>query len=217
MKFRVSKTMRKVLNQKFFNRPTATVAKELLGKFLVRRHRHYSLIRANGRVVEKYKTVALMITETEAYDGFKDKASHAHRGETARNKIMFGEAGHIYVYFTYGMHWMLNIVTGKKGYPAAVLIRGLKHSSAMFARSTLLWRADLGELNGPAKLTKALKIDKRLNGKPLSKKSGLWIENRGVRVVPKDILQTRRVGVSYAGEWADKKLRFVLKEKKKIT
>src|SRR3989344_8777993 len=99
-----------VLPQSFFNRPTVVVAQELLGKFLVRR-------------VGK-REVAAMIIETEAYDGFKDKASHAHWGQTARNSIMFGKPGHIYAYFTYGMHWMLNIVTGEKGYPAAGLIRG---------------------------------------------------------------------------------------------
>ncbi|PIY95650.1 3-methyladenine DNA glycosylase, partial [Candidatus Jorgensenbacteria bacterium CG_4_10_14_0_8_um_filter_39_13] len=93
--------MRKILSQSFFNRPALTVAKELMGKYLVRRYRG--------------KLVSAMITEVEAYDGFKDKASHAFRGMTDRNKIMFGPAGFWYVYFTYGMHWMLNIVTGKKG------------------------------------------------------------------------------------------------------
>ncbi|TSC68105.1 MAG: DNA-3-methyladenine glycosylase, partial [Parcubacteria group bacterium Gr01-1014_72] len=90
--------MGRVLPQKFFNRPTLTVALSLIGCVLVRRR---------GK-----RVVRMTITEVEAYDGFKDKASHAHRGETRRNAPMFGEAGSWYVYFTYGMHWMLNIVTG---------------------------------------------------------------------------------------------------------
>ena len=101
----------KVLNKNFFNRPTLIVAKDLLGKYLIRR--------LNGKIKR------FMITEVEAYDGFKDKASHASRGKTVRNAPMFGEAGVWYVYFTYGMHYMLNIVTGKKDYPAAILIRGV--------------------------------------------------------------------------------------------
>ena len=170
-----------MLRRRFFVQPTLTVARELLGKFLVRRI---------GR-----KEIALMITETEAYDGFDDKASHASRGQTARNTPMFGEAGTIYVYFTYGMHWMLNIVCGKEKYPAAVLIRGVE------------------SINGPARLTKALKIDKRLNNKELSKKNRLWIEGRGVTIDSSDIKRTPRIGVAYAGKWAKKPWRFVLKAK----
>ncbi len=184
--------MKKILNHKFFNRPTAIVARELLGKYLV--HRHYSLIRTNKKIVKKCKDVAVVITEMEAYDGFKDKASQAFRGKTEHNKIMFGEAGTIYVYFTYGMHWMLNIVTGPKDYPAAVLIRGA------------------GEYDGPAKLTKALKIDKRLNNKTLGKKTGLWIEERGMKILPRQIKKATRVGIRYAAEWANKKYRFILKK-----
>ena len=172
--------LHKPLGQSFFDRPTVTVAEELLGKFLVRK--------SGG------KMVALMITETEAYDGFDDKASHASRGKTPRNTPMFGKPGTIYVYFTYGMHWMLNIVCGKEEYPAAVLIRGVEG------------------ISGPARLTKALRIDKRLNTLPLSKKSGLWIEDRGMGVSKKDILTTPRIGVRYAEEWMHKPWRFVLKK-----
>ena len=144
-----------------------------------------------------------MITEVEVYDGFTDKASHATRGRTARNSIMFGPAGHWYIYFTYGMHWMLNIVTRERDYPAAVLIR---------AASAL---NNFGEpkevISGPAKLTKFLKIDKRLNGLPASKQSGFWIEDRGI-IIPNfkfTIRSGSRVGVSYAGQyWAKRKWRF---------
>ena len=172
--------MRKILRTSFFNRSTVIVAEDLLGKFLVRK-------------IEG-KEYALMITETEAYDGWKDKASHAHRGQTPRNTPMFGAAGHWYVYFTYGMHFMLNIVTEEKNYPAAVLIRGA------------------GEWNGPGKLTKALKIDKKLNGKVASRENALWIEDRGIVMKEEEIKQMPRIGISYAGPvWARKKYRFVLR------
>lgn len=172
--------MRKVVKLHFFDRPTLTVARELLGKYLVRR--------------VGSKTIALMITEVEAYDGFKDRASHARSGKTARNAPMYKEAGTIYVYFTYGMHWMLNIVCGKEEYPAAVLIRAA------------------GDIVGPARLTKFLSIDKSLNGLSLGKEAGLWVEDRGVAVRPRDIARTPRIGIDHAGEeWAGKLWRFLLK------
>ncbi|MBI2450541.1 MAG: DNA-3-methyladenine glycosylase [Candidatus Nealsonbacteria bacterium] len=168
------------LAKAFFIRPTLTVAKELLGKYLVRR---------NGG-----KSISLMITEVEAYIGLKDKACHASCGKTERNKIMFEEGGRWYVYFTYGMHWMLNIVTGFKEYPAAVLIRGTD------------------KVSGPARLTKYLKIDKRLNGLLADKKSGLWVEDRGCKIKSSEILKTPRIGVDYAGSvWAKKLWRFYIK------
>jgi DNA-3-methyladenine glycosylase len=133
------------IKSKFFERSAVKVARELIGCFLVRKLK-------NGKMER------LKIVETEAYEGHSDKASHASRGETARNKVMFGEPGVWYIYFTYGMHYMLNIVCGPKGHPAAVLIRGVKGAI------------------GPARLTKKLNIDKKFNGQPASKKTGLWIE-----------------------------------------
>ncbi|RJQ28563.1 DNA-3-methyladenine glycosylase [Candidatus Parcubacteria bacterium] len=174
--------MKRVLTQKFFNRPTLQVAKGLLGKSLIRR--------ARGR------TIAVLISEVEAYDGPHDKASHAHRGRTPRNEVVFGEAGRWYVYFTYGMHWMLNIVTGPKGYPAAILIRCAIHEGK--------------PIFGPARLTKYLKIDKRLNGKSANKNSGLWIEDRGVKIKPSQVRRGKRIGVDYAGEWSKKLYNFSL-------
>ena len=174
--------MKRILTQKFFNRPTLTVAKDLLGKFLVRRL--------------GTRKIAVMITEVEAYDGPRDKASHAHRGKTTRNSLMFEEGGRWYVYFTYGMHWMLNIVTGQKDYPAAVLIRAATHNGKL--------------INGPARFTKYLKIDKRLNGKPANRQSGLWIESRGVKIKPSQIKRGKRIGVDYAGAWAKKPYNFVI-------
>ncbi|MBC7836488.1 DNA-3-methyladenine glycosylase [Acetobacteraceae bacterium] len=195
--------MKNILGEDFFDRPTLLVARDLLGKFLVRK--------ISG------KEIALMITETEAYDGFKDLASHARRGKTPRNLPMYGKAGRIYVYFTYGMHWMLNLTCGKEEYPAAVLIRGagLKPGDTRFARSISLKEIDLGEIVGPARLTKALVIDKSLNTKILSKKSGLWVEDRGIHISSKEIERTGRIGVDYSGEWAKKPWRFVLKRDKK--
>jgi DNA-3-methyladenine glycosylase len=161
----------------FYARGAITVAKDLLGKVLVRR--------VNGR------QLTAVIHETEAYIGPHDLACHASKGRTARTEVMFGPAGYWYVYFIDGIHWMLNVVTGDVDHPAAVLIRGA------------------GEWTGPARLTKALAIDKRLNGLPAALASGLWIEDRGVRIPRGRIQRTPRIGVDYAGDWAHKPYRFV--------
>lgn len=170
----------KILTKIFFERPTLIVAKDLLGKYLVRKI---------GKKITKYA-----IVEVEVYDGFKDKASHASRGKTLRNAPMFGEAGIWYVYFTYGMHYMLNIVTGPKNYPATVLIRGIEG------------------INGPGRVTKQLKIDKKFNNKTASPKTGLWIENNSkFRNSKLEIRNYPRIGINYAGPvWSKKPLRFVL-------
>ena len=156
------------------------MARDLLGKYLVRRIRK--------------RTLAYKITETEAYEGPRDKASHASRGKTPRNEVMFGEAGRFYVYFVYGFHYMLNIVTDKKDYPSAVLIRGVEG------------------ISGPGRITKKLKITKKFNGEYASPKNGLWFENRGLKIAAKNIKKTPRIGVAYAGPaWSKKLYRFVLK------
>ena len=171
---------RKVIGKDFFRRDTRAVARELLGKFLVRK--------AYG------EEIAAMITETEAYDGPKDKASHAHRGRTARNAPMFGSAGVWYVYLCYGMHNMLNIVTGEKKYPAAVLIRGVE-----------------GAL-GPGRVTKMFRIGREYNCAEAHPKTGLWIEDRGVKIRKGEIAAAPRVGVAYAGPvWSKKHYRFFIK------
>ena len=114
---------------------------------------------------------------------------------------MFEEAGTIYVYFTYGMHWMLNVVTGERGYPAAVLIRAGRYNKN--GKPVLV--------NGPARLTKFMKIDKRLNALPVSVKTGLWLEDGGVKISKKEIKKGPRVGVDSAGPvWAKKHYRFYL-------
>jgi DNA-3-methyladenine glycosylase len=125
-------------------------------------------------------------------------ASHARRGMTPRTTIMFGESGYFYIYFTYGMHWMVNIVTGAKGYPAAILIRaGIQDDGTI--------------IKGPARLTKNLKIDKTQNGKLAVKANGLWFEDRGVDLKDYKIIKSKRVGVDYAGDiWANKLYNFKL-------
>lgn len=135
-----------------------------------------------------------MITETEGYDGLEDLASHASKGRTARTDVMFGEPGVWYVYFIYGMYDMLNIVTGAKEYPAAVLIRGVEG------------------LSGPGKLTRALKITRGLNMKAATPANGLWLEDKCDEVPPHRIERTARIGVEYAGKWAKKPWRFVMKK-----
>lgn len=168
----------------FFNRPTLTVARELLGKRLKRRIRN--------------KTVSGIITETEAYDGPDDLASHASRGRTPRTEVMFGEAGTIYVYLVYGVHWCLNLVTGAVGYPAAVLIRGIV-IDGIPPQTT----------NGPGKICRVLKISGVLNAQPLSRATGLWIEDVGTVVPAHQIKKTPRIGVDYAGAYRRKPWRLV--------
>lgn len=132
-----------------------------------------------------------MITETEAYDGFEDLASHAAKGRTNRTEVMYGEPGRWYVYLIYGMYDMLNIVTGPVDYPSAVLIRGVSG------------------IDGPGKLTRSLRISRAQNAMPAKKESGLWIEARGIVITPSEIQTTPRIGVAYAKEWAEKPWRFV--------
>ena len=169
----------KLLRTAFFDRPADRVARDLLGAWLVVRG-------ADGRI-ERH-----VVFETEAYLGGHDLACHGSRGLTRRNATMFGPAGRWYVYLCYGMHWMLNIVTGREGVPAAVLIRGV------------------GEHVGPGRLTKALGIDRSFDGRPANRRAGLWLEAGGVAVPRRLVERTPRIGVAYAGEWAEKPLRFVV-------
>lgn len=155
-----------ILGPEFFDRPSPETARDLIGKFIVRRRRG--------------KEVALMITETEAYADGRDLASHARFGRTTRNAPMFGPPGVWYVYFTYGIHWMANIVTEAEGSPSAVLIRGV------------------GNLTGPARLTKFLKIEGALSGRPAVPAAGLWIEDRGVAIPRGKIKKGPRIGIDYA-------------------
>lgn len=170
------------LDRAFFDRPTLTVARALVGCVLVHEVRGR---RRAGRIVE-----------TEAYDGFRDAASHAHRGRTARNAPMFGPPGHAYVYLIYGMHNCLNLVTREEGYPAAVLIRALEPEAPR-----------LGPCHGPGRLTRALKIDRRHDGLDIAGDGRLRVEPRPIPV--RRVMRTPRIGVDYAGPWADKPWRFI--------
>ncbi len=185
--------MATILGPDFFNRKTETVAKELLGKFLVR------TIGGKASSAKGYggpREIAAMIMETEAYLGPHDLASHASKGRTQRTEVMFGHPGHFYVYLIYGIYEMLNIVTREHGYPAGVLIRGV-----IIENGT--------HLNGPGKVTRYLHIDRTLNAKPAVKETGLWVEDRGI--ITGRIKKLPRVGVAYAGPlWSVKKLRFLL-------
>ena len=209
-----------ILPQSFYNRPTLQVAQDLLGCFLIRKNKYFE-----GDIPEcRLQNLHFKIVETEAYNGPNDLASHASRGRTNRNEAMFGKPGTIYVYFTYGMHYMLNIVTEKKDYPAAVLIRAVEpatYNSQLITRNSL-------KTNGPAKLTKHLKINKIFNGLRIyTKKHGLWIESppalklcgasHGKNLKPSQIVKTTRVGVDYADKYKDKKWRFYIKNNKFIS
>jgi DNA-3-methyladenine glycosylase len=154
--------------------------------------------------------IAGIITETEAYDGEMDMACHAHVGKTQRNKVMFGPSGHAYIYFTYGMHWLLNCVTGIEGYPAAVLIRAIFPTENIGEITKRRFPAKEKDwCNGPAKLTQALSIEKQLNGVNLcSKKSLLYIEQ--AETIPnKCIIASPRIGINSVPEpWRSKPWRF---------
>ncbi|MBN2096747.1 DNA-3-methyladenine glycosylase [Candidatus Peregrinibacteria bacterium] len=173
------------LPRSFFNRPTLTVAQELLGKILV-------VGKTSGR-----------IDEVEAYIGQNDPACHACRGKTERNKIMFGPAGHLYVYFTYGMYHCANIVTEKKGFPAAVLIRSVKPMIGIEQMKKRRGRLD-HLADGPGKLCIALSMTKNShNGMDLCGKGEDGVYDDGF--IPEKIKKSARIGIR---EGLDKKWRF---------
>jgi DNA-3-methyladenine glycosylase len=186
------------VTRQFFHQPTLKAAKSLLGKFLVRK--------INGKIISG------MIVETEAYVGFDDKASHASRGKTARNALMFGDGGFSYIYLIYGMYNCFNITTEKPDFPAAVLIRALEPVDGVDLMKK--FRHTDVEKNlcaGPGKLCQALNLTKNQNELDLTKSKELWLEDRGVIVKPTQIVKTKRVGVDYAGDWAHKPWRFYIK------
>ena len=177
---------KKIITAAWLRRGTITVAQECVGKVVVHRV---------GRVYYR-----LLITEVEAYDGFNDKASHASRGKTKRNAPMFLAGGRWYVYLVYGMHWMLNVVTGVTDYPAAVLIRGgiALDSSGHGVRS----------ISGPGRVSTFLRVTGALSGAVVNASSSLWLEDWYVRIPVRLIRRGARIGVAYAGEWAHKNWRF---------
>ncbi len=135
------------------------------------------------------------IVETEAYDK-TDAASHSYNGRTERTDVMFGPAGHLYVYFTYGMHYCCNVVVGEEGYGAAVLIRAVEPVTGEALMNERRGKSGIEITNGPAKLCQALGIDKRLNGHDLLRKPLTLILKTPLR--DESITQTTRIGISKA-------------------
>jgi DNA-3-methyladenine glycosylase len=164
------------LQRSFYLRDSLSVAAKILGKYLVRRF-------DDGRVERK------IITEVEAYGGVEDKASHARFGLTKRNKVMFEKGGLVYIYFVYGMYWMFNIITGKRGFPQAILVRSVEG------------------VKGPGKVGRWLCLDKSFYGEDLTKSERIWVEDSSLALESR-IKTDVRIGVSYAGIWARKKWRF---------
>jgi DNA-3-methyladenine glycosylase len=185
----------KPLSRSFYNPSTLTVARELLGARLV-------------RILGEQKLVGL-ITETEAYISQKDLACHAKAGITPRTAVMFGEPGHAYVYFTYGNHWMLNVVTEREGFPAAVLIRAIQPIESV---DVMLERRNGRDTFGPGKLCQAMGITRSENGVDLTETgSGLWIEP-GIKVPNSLVTKGPRVGLNNTPEpWLSKPWRFLVK------
>jgi len=154
------------LYKEFYENSAKDLAPQLLGKLLCRR-------------MTKGDVIKVRITESEIYYGESDTACHAHKGKTERTKIMYESGGAAYIYLCYGIHNLLNIVTGKEGFPEAVLIRGVEG------------------FNGPGKLTKYLSIDRSLNGENMINSEKLWLESDGF--IPK-YKASKRIGIDYASE-----------------
>jgi len=183
----------KTLPPAFYDRPTLTVARELIGARLV-------------RVLNETRLVGVIL-EAEAYIGETDLGCHAKAGLTPRTRIMFGPPGHAYVYFTYGNHWMLNAVTEKEGFPAAVLIRAIQPVEGI---KVITRRRKGRDTFGPGKLTQALGISGEDNGKDLATRTGgLWIEE-GIGVPNSSVTVGPRVGLNNVPEpWKSKPWRFL--------
>jgi DNA-3-methyladenine glycosylase len=177
---------RKRLTRASFNLPTLRVSRDLLGKFIVRRHR--------GR------QLAAMITEVEAYKGPRDRAAHTFGGRrTARVEPLYADGGTAYVYLVYGIHWLLNFSTAGAGTPEGVLIRGVLTADGAKPRL----------LTGPGRVTTYLRIDSRHAHIDATRSAVMWLEDRGIRVATRRIMTGPRVGIDYAGAyWAARRWRF---------
>jgi len=181
----VNPSQRSPFSHRFYADDPLVVAPGLLGALLIHHHPERGLLA--GRIVE-----------TEAYRGMEDKACHASKGITKRTAPMFGPPGHAYVYLIYGMYEMLNAVTWPEGQPSAVLIRGVEPIAGI-ERTT----------NGPGKLTRALGIDRSLNESDLVSGRLIIVPDQ---IISKDCVETTpRIGVDYAGEWAEKPWRFCVR------
>ncbi len=189
-----------ILPASFYTQAAPVVARGLLGKVLVRKINNQ---RISGTIIE-----------AEAYQSEKDLACHARSGRTARTEVMYGPAGHAYIYFTYGMHWMLNCVTDYENTPAAVLIRAINPIEGLDIiaehrnnQPQKVW------CNGPAKLCQALSINGELNGISLLNNNGaLWIED-AEPIADKEIVSGPRVGINSVPEpWKSIHWRYLIKK-----
>jgi DNA-3-methyladenine glycosylase len=194
------------LPRAFYLQDTVTVARELLGCVLWRRLEHGELLGAR-------------IVETEAYLGANDQASHARRGlRSARNASMYLEGGHAYVYFTYGMHWCLNVVTQEADVAEAVLLRAaepVRGLDAMRERRPKA-RRDWELMNGPGKICMAMDIDRRLDGESL-RGDTLWLTERPAAVDAAHIAVSPRIGIDNSGDAAAWPLRFFLRDNRHVS
>jgi len=190
------------------NEDVVALAKDLIGKYL--------LSHSDGKLTGGF------ITETEAYAGVTDMASHAYGGRrTSRTEIMYRQGGIAYVYLCYGVHSLFNIVTNKKDIPHAILIRGLKPEIGLDHMQTRTGknRDDLLLLDGPGKVSLAMGILVKHTGLDLCRKninsnqSGIWLEDRGVNIKQNNIISGTRIGVHYADKDAGLPYRFILNKK----
>lgn len=193
-----------ILEPDWFTRPTCVVAADLVGKVLGRK-----LIDSGG----SEKVLRMRISETEAYIGQDDPACHSHAGSrTSRTEIMYEQGGVFYVYLTYGVHHMLNLISGPLESPESVLIRAgflTDDSDRLIDEQQLSPNKQLThpkQFAGPGKLTKRLQIDRDLYGKPISPDSGVWVEDDGCQ--PPVSLRPR-IGIDYAGDAKDWLLRYI--------
>ena len=188
------------LAKSFFIRENITViARQLLGKVLVSN--------INNQITSG------MIVEVEAYS-WKERGSHAFKGMTKRNEVMFDTGGYAYVYLCYGVHEMFNVVTNEKGKADAILIRALE---PLFGIETMLNRMNTNSpiriTSGPGKLARAMAIDRKLNGEDLMMNK-IWIEDQGIKIKRSEIVSSVRIGIDYAGEDALLPWRFTIKGNK---
>jgi len=188
------------LAKSFFIRENVTViARQLLGKVLVSN--------INNQITSG------MIVEVEAYS-WKERGSHAFKGMTKRNEVMFNTGGYAYVYLCYGVHEMFNVVTNEKGKADAILIRALE---PLFGIETMLNRMNTNSpiriTSGPGKLARAMAIDRKLNGEDLMMNK-IWIEDQGIKIERSEIVSSARIGIDYAGEDALLPWRFTIKGNK---
>jgi len=193
--------MAKRLPREFFAQPTLKVARQLLGCVLVR------VEKLNGRT----RRVSGIITETEAYCGEEDLGCHAKAGRTKRTEVMYGPPGHAYVYFTYGNHWMLCVVTQAENEPHAILVRSIQPLEGV----DLMARRRRGQpearwTDGPGKLTKALHLDGKFNGADLTASKAIIFVEVGIPILDNRVKIGPRIGLYTVPEpWKSKPWRFL--------